>query len=286
MNNNKFIKNLYEHSELSQLPFISARIEYLSCLFLGKPYSANPQGEGIDSEFDQAPLYRLDGFDCVTYVNNILALALSRDLMSFQKKLIQINYYDADAKFENRFHFMSLDWNIQNQKNMIVRDITSEIIDENKNGIVEFAEGEIDKPRWFLKKAESETEPRVKLLEGYAAKWKKELVRLSYLPLTTLFDDQKNPCEFIFNQIPHASIIEIVRPNWHTKDKIGTNLHVSHLGFLIRQSDKKLYFRHASSEQKSVVEILLVDYLKNYVESPTVKGIHLCVCLNTSLDIN
>lgn len=273
---NHFISRLYREFEFTTLSY-QERIDYLSRVFLGKPYLINPQGEGADAEFDSAPLYRFDGFDCVTFVNNILALVLSHDLDSFQKKLLQINYYDSVARFDNRFHFMSVDWNRENQKNKIVRDVTGEILDEKKNKIAMMAEGEIDKPNWFLKKRENETADRAQLLENYAKKFKKEIARVAYLPLTTLN-------EFIFNQISNASVIEIIRPNWNVKDKIGTNLHVSHVGFAIRKPNGELFFRHASSEQKCVVEILLSDYLKNSLNSATIRGINVQIVSQNAIN--
>lgn len=256
---------------LQQLLSVVARIDYLSAFFLGKPYIANPQGEGTG--FDSAPLYRFDGFDCVTFVNNILALALSHDETSFVKKLLQLNYDDSIPHYENRFHFMSADWNPQNQKNNIVRDVTLDIKDEKNNVIAVWAEGEIDRPNWFIKKG----------LPDLAKKVKKEFVRLPYLPLQKLFDENKNPRMHFFNQFPEVSIVEIVRPNWDLKEKIGTNLHVSHLGFAIRQSNGVLCFRHASSEKKCVVEILLADYLKNCLNSPTIKGINVLAIIGKIL---
>lgn len=278
----EMINELYQTSEFTALS-ICERIDYLSQLFLNKPYIANPQGEGSNGAFDVAPFYRFDGFDCVTFVSNILALAFSHDLQSFEKKLAQIDYYDSKITFENRFHFMSLDWNVQNQKNKIIRDMTSDIDDEQKNSVALIAEGEIDKPNWFLKKAENETGARKKLLIQYAERFKKEIARVPYLPLEKLFDENKNPNQYIFDQIPNVSIIEIVRPNWNLKDKIGTNLHVSHLGFAIRKNNK-LLFRHASSEEKKVVEVLLSDYLKNVLNSPTIKGIHVEAVLATNAE--
>ena len=270
----EFLLNFYSASLISALTDVNDRIDYVSQYFLGKPYITNPQGEGADGEFDHAPLFRFDGFDCVTYVNTVLALSLSQNASEFQSNLLKINYYDAIPKFENRFHFMSLDWNPQNQKNKMLRDMTENFVDENQKPIALFAEGEIDKPNWFLKKCENETAERVAKLQHYAKQFKKEIARLPYLPLTQLFDKNKNPNEFVFNQIPHASVIEIVRPNWNLKEKIGTNLHVSHLGLAIRKLNK-LYFRHASSEQKCVVEVLLSDYLKNYLDSKTAKGVNI-----------
>jgi hypothetical protein len=252
---------------------IGDRIDYLSHYFLGRPYIVNPQGEGDQGEIDRAPLYRFDGFDCVTFVNNILALSRSNNMNAFQHELLKINYYNSIPRFENRFHFMSVDWNPQNQKNNILKEVTETFLDKNNQKIAVYAEGDIDKPGWFLKRSENASVDQANKLREYAKKFKIEFVRLPYLPLSTLLDSNKNPNDFIFNQVPHASVIEIVRPNWNLKEKIGTNLHVSHVGFAIRKNDR-LYFRHASSEEKCVVEILLSDYLKNYLDSATIKGIH------------
>src|SRR3990167_5569228 len=263
--------DLFDAALRAQAISACERIDYFSRQFLGMPYLGGAQGEGELGEFDQSPLWRFDVFDCLTYVNNVLALSLSRNKTEFVKKLLQINYYDSIAKYENRFHFMSVDLNLQNQKNKIVTDITASIAD------VAYAEGEIDRPNWFLHRSEkdikllkpllaNEMKKRLEKLKEISKKVKKEWTRVPYLPLTSLFD--------VFDKIPHAAIIEIVRPNWNLKEKIGTNLHVSHLGFAIRRKNE-LFFRHASSEKKQVVEVLLSEYLKNCLSSETIKGINI-----------
>lgn len=266
-----FIANLYTQTSWISLPDVFARIDYLTTLFMEKPYISAPQGEGANTSIDQAPLYRFDAFDCVTFMNNILALALSNDLISFQKNLLRINYYHAKPLFENRFHFMSIDWNPQNQKNKIVVDVTEKISGKNGEAIVDFAQGEIDRPGWFLKQADNKKSDVLRVL---AAQVKKEWVSLPYLPLTQLFDQNKNPNDFLFQQIQSVSIIEIVRPNWALKEKIGTDLHVSHVGFAVRDADNVLWFRHASSELKKVVSVRFSDYLADCTDSPTIKGIN------------
>ena len=86
-------------------------------------------GEGHEGHFDQAPLYRFDCFDCVTYVNTVLALALSHDVVSFQKNLVRVGYRGAQLAYSHRHHFMSVDWNVHNQSIGLVKDITTEIVD-------------------------------------------------------------------------------------------------------------------------------------------------------------
>src|SRR3990167_8323800 len=162
------------------------RIDYFTQQFLGRPYVGSAQGEGSQGEFDQSPLFRFDAFDCVTYVNNVLALALSSNAAEFQNHLLKINYYNGIPKYENRFHFMSVDWNLQNQKNNIVRDVTEEM----GSAIVAYAEGEIDRPNWFAHRnmhdiklyAEHNIEERVQALRQMADYVLPEWVRLPYLP--------------------------------------------------------------------------------------------------------
>lgn len=276
--------NAFFTTFFNQVGFLSAdapaRVALTTRFFLGKPYLVSPQGEGINADIDTAPLYRFDGFDCVTYVNNVLAFAFANDKESFLYHLLRLNYYHQTPTFQNRFHFMSADWNPCNQQNHYVCDITENIVDDNNQRIVLFAIGEIDRVGWFLKKAQSlenATPDGAKRLTAIAKTMHNAVATLPYLPLSALFDAQKNPREVVFAQIPHASVIEIVRPNWNLKEKIGTNLHVSHVGFAIRLDSGELVFRHTSSEQKCVAEISLTDYLKPYLDGSTIKGINVQV---------
>ncbi len=96
---------------------------------------------------------------------------------------------------------------------------------------------------------------------------------LSYLPISALIDSAGKPITALFRQIPHGSIVELVRPNWNLKEKIGTNMNVSHVGFAF-WVDGQLIFRHATSIQKHVMDVPLADYLYERLHSPTVKGIN------------
>lgn len=257
---------------------IFSRIDLLTTYFLGTPYILGAQGEGERGEFDQFPLCRFDGFDCLTFVNNILALSFSHDIKSFEHYLLHLNYYEALPKYENRFHFMSLDWNPQNQRQGFLRDITETIVNAEGKPIAAMAEGVIDKKSWFLRRTEKDirltdalcSPEKLAALRNLAYLYQSHCVRMPYLPLETLL---ANP--HYFDQFPEVSIIEIVRPNWDLKEKIGTNLHVSHIGFGLRLPSGGLVFRHASSESKAVVAVSLQDYLESCLTSPTIKGIHL-----------
>ena len=271
------ISTFYEYFKEKNAVEIFDRLNLLTQYFLGKPYILGAQGEGEEGDFDQFPLYRFDGFDCVTFVNNLLALAISDDEVSFKSNLLKINYYNAKPLFQNRFHFMSLDWNPQNQKTYLT-DITEKIVDKNNRPIAMFAEGIIDKRNWFLYRTEKDirldhaqnNQEKCQELKKLSTLFKPEFVRLPYLPIQMLLENLS-----YFDQFPDVTIIEIVRPNWNLCEKIGTNLHVSHVGFGLRSPSGEILFCHASSEQKGVVQNSLINYLGNTLKSETVKGIHI-----------
>jgi hypothetical protein len=96
---------------------------------------------------------------------------------------------------------------------------------------------------------------------------------LPYLPLSALFDSKGQANEYIFKQVPDGAIIEIVRHHWSLKDKIGTDLDVSHLGFAFWH-DGQLWFRNASSLKMQVMEESLAEYLKRTRSVPSIAGIN------------
>ena len=63
-------------------------------------------------------------------------------------------------------------------------------------------------------------------LHQLASTVKSDRSELPYLPLTELFH-RDQPREDLFDQIPHGCLVEIVRPNWNLRDKIGTNANRS-----------------------------------------------------------
>lgn len=282
---NKSIALLYRNlSGLKTLDFTN-RAMNISEIFLGRPYSLGACGEGHEGRFDQAPLYRLDAFDCVTYVNTVLALALSRDVVSFRKNLIRIVYRGAQLSYAYRHHFMSTDWNFYNQSIGLVKDITPEIIDSSGNLIVDTAEAWIDRPGWFsqrtyndirlLQVISSDAEYNLlSELRTIATQMKVQQSHLPYLPLNKMFDANGKPIHSIFLKIPHGALIEVVRPNWDLKKKIGTNLNVSHIGFAIWKGND-LFYRQASSIEKRVCDVSFADYFHYCLFSPTVKGINI-----------
>lgn len=282
-----FSQNEYQADEIisqiySQLQYqpqdLSKRIAFISNQFLGKPYLLSALGEGSEGYFDQTSLYRTDAFDCETYVDTVLALALGHNLAEFKQLIRKIRYKDGQVGFLTRNHFTCIDWNKNNQDQGFLKDITPEIHDQQNTSIALNAEALINKPGWY----EHFTINKIRLYPSSPTEASKRLAILkkkgqtlpivnstiAYLPLTTLLNNLD-----LFKQIPNGAVIEIVRPNWDLTKEIGTHLNISHLGFAIWENNT-LFFREASSKSNTVMQIPLIDYLREASQSPTIKGIN------------
>jgi hypothetical protein len=282
-NANTSIHVLYQ--KLTDLPkdSMAEKINVISAQFISLPYVLGALGDGSMARFDQFPLYRTDAFDCDTYVNTVLALALSDSLSTFQHCIRHVRYKNGHVGYIYRNHFTSIDWNKNNQNDRILKDITLDIKNQNQQPIAKFAETLINKPSWYehlplstirlQQKNIIVKKLRLAELKASGRKFKATLSTVPYLPLSVLFTENLEPKTYLFAQIPHGAIIEIIRLNWNLGDKIGTALDVSHLGFAIWK-DGALYFRQASSTELKVTDVLLIDYLRRALTSPTIKGIN------------
>lgn len=260
------------------------RLDFISQFFLNKPYILGALGEGDHARFDQCPLYRTDGFDCITYVETVLAIFRSSDIPSFRKNIRNIRYLDGQVSYISRKHFPSTDWNPGNQRQHYLNDITVFIVNQNKTPVYQIASAVIDKPSYYKHLDQSAIRlnanneqlkaQRLRQLKKIGQNTQATLGTIPYIPLTALYNEAGEANENIFNQIPDGSIIEIVRPNWDLTDKIGTHQNVSHIGFAFRKNGI-LIFRDASLLKQQISNTPLSDYLKKYLDSPTIKGINI-----------
>jgi hypothetical protein len=262
---------------------ISLRMDQVSNSFLTLPYGdGGPLGEGENARYDQDPLYRFDTFDCTTFVETVVSLALSRNADEFEATMDKIRYENGEIDYLKRNHFPSLQWIPNNIHNGLLKEINQLILPLPQR---KMAEAVIDLPGW-LKKIKLE-EIRVPLatmeerqgllleLRSQAVNYAPIIARLDYLPISALLSQPQ-----VLRKIPHGSIVNFVRPNWDLTESIGTHMNVSHQG-LIFQRRNGTYLKHASnSGDKRVTEVPLLDYLKKFENHPTLKGIHLMQVLD------
>jgi cell wall-associated NlpC family hydrolase len=84
---------------------VADRIGAISGMFMGRPYVECPLG---GSPGGREPFRAgLDGFDCVTYIESVLALAVSRDSNDFADQLCRIRYVNGVLDWSARNHYMT-----------------------------------------------------------------------------------------------------------------------------------------------------------------------------------
>ena len=82
-----------------------SRIDILSRHFLGQPYTINPLIGSADTP--EVFTVSLDGFDCVTYIETILALARASSVDDFSEWLRKIRYEGGRVTWDRRNHYMT-----------------------------------------------------------------------------------------------------------------------------------------------------------------------------------
>ncbi len=103
---------------------LPARLLALSERFLGTPYAHSPLGEGEGQDPD--PRFRLDRVDCLTFVETVMALALSGSEEDVVHVLDSIRYRSR-PEYAGRNHLMEAEWLPSNAAKGLVRDVTAEL---------------------------------------------------------------------------------------------------------------------------------------------------------------
>lgn len=207
-------------------PDPSRRIAVIARATIGQTYRLGPLGEFPYELYDADPLYCLNASDCVTFVEQTLAMALAHDWRSFFEALQRIRYQDARIGFVTRNHFTEADWNSNNS--WLLDDFTKDL-----SGAAPF-HVRVDRAAFFGR------------------------FKLSVSPAIEEFDDVQIPREYLATAIPQlrdGDIIEFIRST-------GGHPCVGHLGFVFHDAAGKATLIHAT--KPSVREVPLEDYVKDH----------------------
>lgn len=199
-------------------------------------------------------------FDCTTFIETVIALSRSENVDQFFTQLISLRYKDGSATFENRNHFITLDWIPNNMRMKILEDITQRVaVLADVKSLVE--EKEFSRLRWFQKMGHAKRLSRT-IASQVEKNWKSEEEgAIPFIPL--------NQFDKIAKHIPHGTVVSFVRENRDDKDVL-----VSHQGIAI-QKGGALFLRHAKREGK-LVTVDFKTYLGLYRDDPwKVVGINL-----------
>lgn len=234
---------------------------------LDKPYIAHhAMGEGdwqprshtyqpYAAHIDQNLVYRSDGFDCLTFVQIVMALLYANNLAQFETEYINIAYHSSDANhlisYAQRNHFVDADFNPHNRVQQRLRDSTTTgIFAPFARSITTY----IDRAAWF-KQHTTKLADTIQVFHPNLARpmysHLLDLIRtsstsspkkitISYLPKQKLVlmtgPSSYVPNQRLFDALPTPALVEIVRnPTvWNSKNQHPLTT-ISHLGIIYRQ---------------------------------------------------
>lgn len=234
-------------SALQQLPTLRERLLSATDGFLGTPYVLSPLGEGEGRDAD--PLLRFDAVDCVTMIEESLALSTATP-QTLVETLTRLRY-DGEKSWDNRLHIMESQWLPEQVRRGLLKDVTREY-------------------------GGADTRRVVKQLT--AATWKEKSGKGLGLPA-----DKQTIGSYAFDLIPAAVAAERLRRApagllvvVFRADRPWVVTRVSHVGVLV-QSAKGPMLRHASRSFKRVVDEPLKRYLTRNLDfgSWTIDGLAL-----------
>jgi PBP4 family serine-type D-alanyl-D-alanine carboxypeptidase len=205
-------------SQISNLNHIS-RIDFFSTYFIGRPYFSPPTGEGNWGKASQAPMVQTSVFDCVTYMEHVLALAYFPQDSLFSG-LQSIRYF-GKPDFMTRNHFFVNDW--MHNNSWMIR------LDTSWNDTI--ATRTIDKKGFFNR-------------QGYKYLNENKLDTLNFVSIENALKVFSRPWNGDDKVMGMALVGSV---NW---------LWASHTGFLILKNAQKPRFRHASTRGQVIEEDL------------------------------
>jgi hypothetical protein len=206
------------------------RFVQASALFLGTPYAGGPLGEGEGNSPDSDPRVDFGRADCVTYLEQTLALAIEPLFGEgrFLDALDAIRYRDSEVTFAARNHYVVRDWIPANA--WLLRDVTAEVAGDRAEDVTR----RIDRVAFLRGQG---VEPRAGIDD----------VRAITIPVA-----------------PSSALREL-EPNLRSGDLLfwvgkKEGIFALHSGLVVRGADGAVTFRHASSTAGRVVDESLAEY--------------------------
>lgn len=207
--------------------------------FAGMPYHSKT----LEIHEDEKLIINLRGFDCTTYVENVLAFSLmlkkeADEFEAFGSILTNIRYRDGDlAGYSSRLHYFS-DWLYNNEIKGLVRNISCELGGVKTKKEISFMTSHRELyPGLGDDKSFEHLQTTEEMLSGN---------ELCYIP--------KDKINAVESRIEDGDIIALATSI--------EGLDVTHTGFAHRKADGRIYLLHASiSGEVEVSDKPLAEYL-------------------------
>jgi hypothetical protein len=248
---------LWSKMDSLHLKSLQSRLDFVSHEWLNRPYFLGPMGEGTSPDslgktpLDPRPRIQLEHFDCVTFVEQALAISLANKKSLIYPLLSQIRYTQNQEDYVHRNHFFEADWIPHNSKYLNPLKTPNDAIWGRKA---------IGKKLFFSKKniPYDGTDPEVKR------------------PFL-FFKDALELMDKPWTESPKVLLVAITgHTSW---------IWVTHTGFIFLNPGQKPLFKHASLSQKKVVQQNFSDYLQGR-GSKSVEGILLFEINDLNSELN
>ena len=203
-------------SSESTLP-LRERLLRNSQRFLQTPYALSPlgEGEGVDPD----PTFRLDAVDCLTFVEQTVALSLAATPEEMARQLEQLRYASTRS-YEDRNHLMEAQWLPHNLRKGFLVDVTRRYAGED----VVRAEKLLTAYTWSSRTSTALQLPRARQPRGAFG--------LDLIPLHKVMAHAR--------KVPSGTLLLVVRD-----ERPLMPTRVTHLGFVV-QKRKRTFLRHAA----------------------------------------
>ena len=228
-------------NKLTTLP-VDKRIPVIARFFIGTPYQSNT----LDDSLGERLIINLHQLDCVTFVENVLALSFlpsynDNAITSFKDNLIRFRYRKGEIyDYTSRLHYSS-DWLYEMEKQHLLKDITRSL------GGIPYT-----KPVFFMSKNFSR----------YPQLRKDSVLQEKIKTIETAINKRTYyyiPKDQIHKAYSHLKSGDIVLITTNIK-----GLDTSHLGFVWKENGTG-YLLHASSSAQKVT--LSATPLQEYMQS-------------------
>ncbi len=125
---------------------VGTRVGVVSASLLGSPYRADPLVGSPEAREELT--FSLDAFDCVTFVESVYSLALSRSQGAFESVLRRLRYEGGKVSYPGRNHYMT-DWIRNNGRAGLLQMVRLGPREIEKRRVLDVVKGVVPRVRRF-----------------------------------------------------------------------------------------------------------------------------------------
>ncbi len=227
--------------QISAGPMSNAeKIDYYSGRFLDTPYELVCQGDGPYARYETGPLMNFQQINCMTYCEQVLALALSSHYEEMFNVLQHIRYRDGIIGMATRNHYTMADWLPENA--WCLRDITREAGGDLATTLTRT----ISHRKFFEGKGLSDV--RDVLPDRDITIW--------YIPMANL--------PKVVDRLNSGDIVSLIQNR--------PAIFSAHMLMIYKDKKGQAYFRHASMSAKTTLDMPYEEYASGLSKKPKYLG--------------